>query len=85
MKGKIVTKIKGPAVWIAPASAVAGIEKFYLEPQEKLDINPPPDSILIEKENEYGWKNKVYIPRTLLNTLNQETHMINEKQAAEYN
>lgn len=66
MKGKIKTEIKRTAVWIAPASTFAGLEKFYLEPPEKLDIYPPPDSIEIEIENEYGWKNKVYIPKNLV-------------------
>lgn len=66
MKGKIETKIKRTDVWIAPASAFAGLEKFYLEPPEKLDIDPPPDSIEIEIENEYGWKNKVFVPKNLL-------------------
>ena len=74
MKGKIKSEIVNQDVWTACASAFAGLEKYYLDPSkleeiqppEDFHIEPPPDSIEIEVENEYGWKNKVYIPKNII-------------------
>ena len=47
--------------WLCPLSAVEGLEKYYLE-----SYKCPENCIEIEKENEDGWKNKVYIPKNLV-------------------
>lgn len=47
--------------WLCPVSAVEGFEKYYSE-----SLKCPENCIEIEKENDYGWKNKVFVPKELI-------------------
>ena len=49
--------------FIAPASAFEGLELYYEEPMK---VDCPENCIEIETENDYGWKNKVYILKDIL-------------------
>lgn len=54
-------------VFVAPLSAFLDFQEWYKNPTaQPFEIEIPEDCIEIEKENEYGWKNKVYIPKDLL-------------------
>lgn len=54
-------------VFVAPLSAFIEMQDWYKNPTEpEMVINCPENCIEIEKENEYGWKNKVYIPKDIL-------------------